>query len=227
VSVGAVVIIVAAGSGERLGGDVPKAFVPLGGEPMLVWSVRAALGCVGIGSVVVAAPADREDLAHAMIEPLGPHAVVTGGSSRQASVRAALDVVSDGTDVVVVHDAARPFATPSVFSAVIDALEDADGAIPVVPLADTVKRVENGWVVSTTARDELAAAQTPQAFRSAALRDAHGRADAEGLEFTDDAAMLEWAGYRVRAVEGELGNFKVTTPADLERASSVARAAPR
>jgi 2-C-methyl-D-erythritol 4-phosphate cytidylyltransferase len=227
VSVGAVVIIVAAGSGERLGGDVPKAFVPLGGEPMLVWSVRAALGCVDIGSVVVAAPADRKDLAHAMIEPLGPHAVVRGGSSRQASVRAALDVVSDGTDVVVVHDAARPFATSSVFSAVIDALEDADGAIPVVPLADTVKRVENGWVVSTTARDELAAAQTPQAFRSTALRDAHGRADAEGLEFTDDAAMLEWAGYRVRAVEGEPGNFKVTTPADLERASAVARAAPR
>jgi 2-C-methyl-D-erythritol 4-phosphate cytidylyltransferase len=223
----AVAIVVAAGSGERLGAAVPKAFVPLGGEPMLVWSVRAALACPSIGSVAVAAPPGGEDLAHAMLEDAGPHAVVAGGDSRQSSVRAALAAVPREADVVVVHDAARPFATSSLFSAIVDALEDADGAVPVVGLADTVKHVRDGWVVATPAREELAAAQTPQAFRASALRDAHARASAEGVEFTDDAGMLEWAGYRVRAVEGEPGNFKVTTAADLDRANERVRTAAR
>jgi 2-C-methyl-D-erythritol 4-phosphate cytidylyltransferase/2-C-methyl-D-erythritol 2,4-cyclodiphosphate synthase len=144
--------------------------------------------------------------------------VVTGGASRHASVRAALAVVPAGTDLVVVHDAARPFATPALFAAVIGAIGEAEGAVPVVPLADTVKRVRDGWVVSTEVREELAATQTPQAFRADALREAHDRAHAEGREFTDDAAAVEWAGFRVRVVEGEAGNFKITTEADLERA---------
>jgi 2-C-methyl-D-erythritol 4-phosphate cytidylyltransferase len=191
---------------------------------MLVRAVRAALACRVIGSVAVAAPPGGEDLAHAMVETLGPHAVVTGGDSRQASVRAALDVIGDDIEVVVVHDAARPFANAALFAAVIGALDDADGAVPVVGVADTVKHVKDGWVVATPSREELAAAQTPQAFRASALRDAHSRAAAAGGSFTDDAGMLEWAGYRVRAVEGEPGNFKVTTRADLERANELARA---
>jgi 2-C-methyl-D-erythritol 4-phosphate cytidylyltransferase len=214
---------VAAGSGERLGAPVPKALVPIGDVPMLVRSVRAALGCGAVASVVVAAPEGREGVTRAMLEPLGARTVVGGGPSRQASVRAALEAVDERAEIVVVHDAARPFATPSLFAAVIEALREADGAIPVVPLADTVKRVEGGWVVSTPARGELAAAQTPQAFRAHALREAHRRAAEQDLEFTDDAGMLEWAGYRVRAVQGDAGNFKVTTAADLDRANELVR----
>jgi 2-C-methyl-D-erythritol 4-phosphate cytidylyltransferase/2-C-methyl-D-erythritol 2,4-cyclodiphosphate synthase len=190
---------------------------------MLVRSVRAALGCPAVEGVIVAVPQGREGEARALLEPLGARSVVAGGPSRQASVVAALEVVEPATEVVVVHDAARPFATPSLFSAVIAALDDADGAIPVVAVADTVKQVLDGWVVSTPARDSLAAAQTPQAFRATALRDAHRRAAAEGRDFTDDAGMLEWAGYRVRTVAGDPGNFKVTTPADLDRADELAR----
>jgi 2-C-methyl-D-erythritol 4-phosphate cytidylyltransferase len=190
---------------------------------MLVRSVRAALACPAVGAVIVAAPPGREEASRELLDPLGGHTVVAGGPSRQASVVAALDAVEPETEIVVVHDAARPFATSSLFSAVIEALDDADAAIPVVPVTDTVKRVEDGWVVSTPARDALAAAQTPQAFRARPLRDAHRRAAADGLDFTDDAGMLEWAGYRVRAVAGEPGNFKVTTGADLERADALAR----
>jgi 2-C-methyl-D-erythritol 4-phosphate cytidylyltransferase/2-C-methyl-D-erythritol 2,4-cyclodiphosphate synthase len=190
---------------------------------MLVRSVRAALGCDAVASVVVAAPEGREGVTRAMLEPLGARTVVAGGPSRHASVRAALAAVDERAEIVVVHDAARPFATPSLFAAVIEAIGEADGAIPVVPLADTVKRVEDGWAVSTPARDALAAAQTPQAFRARALREAHRRAAEQGLEFTDDAGMLEWAGYRVRAVEGDAGNFKVTTAADLDRANELVR----
>jgi 2-C-methyl-D-erythritol 4-phosphate cytidylyltransferase len=218
VSVRAVAIVVAAGTGRRIGADVPKAFLPLGAEPMLVHAVRAAFASSSIGSVVVAAPRGREDLAHAMIEDVGPHLVVTGGDSRHASVRAALEVVASEAPIVVVHDAARPFATPGLFATVVAAAGEADGAVPVLPLTDTVKRVRDGWVVSTEVREELVATQTPQAFRAAALRQAHDRALAEGRVFTDDAAAVEWAGFHVRTVEGEATNFKVTTAADLELA---------
>lgn len=217
---GALAIVLAAGSGERLGSPVPKAFLGLGGRPMLVRAVSAALACPAVDAVVVAAPPGSEDLAHAALEPLGTHAVVTGGATRQASVRSALATVPEGVSVVVCHDAARPLATPALFSAVIAALhaEGVDGAVPVVPVADTIKRVRDGEVVGTEARDELVLAQTPQAFRLAALRDAHARAEASSVTFTDDAAALEWAGYRVVAVEGDPSNFKITTAEDLRRA---------
>lgn len=216
---GAVAIVLAAGGGERLGSPVPKAFVAIGGRPMLTRAVASALACPAVGAVVVAAPAGSEDVAHAALEAFGAHAVVTGGATRHASVRAALDAVPGDVRVVVCHDAARPLATPGLFASVIAALgQDVDGAVPMTPITDTVKRVGEGVVVGTEPRDGLALAQTPQAFRASALRDAHARADAAGLEFTDDAGALEWAGYRVVAVEGEPSNFKITTPEDLARA---------
>ncbi len=220
---GAVAIVLAAGTGERLGPSVPKAFVGLGGRPILARSVGAAMGSGAIDAVVVAAPAGSEDLAHAILEPFGTHAVVTGGTTRQASVRAALGMVPDGTRIVVCHDAARPLASPGLFSAVVAALEarGADGAIPVLPVVDTVKRVRDGMVVATEPRWGLALAQTPQAFLASALRDAHARAAEARIEVTDDAASLEWAGYRVVTVEGEPSNFKITTAEDLARAERV------
>ena len=221
----AVAIVLAAGSGERLGTAVPKAFVPLAGRPILVRSAAAALASPGIGWVVVAVPAGHEDLAHAMLEGTGAHEIVTGGDTRQASVRTALGVVPDDVPLIVCHDAARPFASTGLFSVVLSVLQESpevDGAVPVLPVPDTVKRVRDGFVVGTERRQELALAQTPQAFRAAAFRDAHARAGEAGLEFTDDAGVLGWAGYRVKAVGGEPDNFKITTSEDLARAEAFA-----
>lgn len=214
----AVAIVLGAGSGERLGLETPKAFVPLGGRPILARAAAAAFLCPRIGFVVVTAPAGDEDLAHAMVEPLGAHAVVSGGATRHASVRAALAAVPDGAEAVLCHDAARALATSDLFSAVLEALDGWDGVVPVVPVPDTVKRVRGEVVVGTEPREDLALAQTPQAFTVSALRDAHARAAEGEVEFTDDAAALEWAGYRVRAIAGEPANFKITTTEDLARA---------
>ncbi len=223
----AVAIVAAAGSGERLGMPSPKAFVALGGRPILARAVETAFACPTIGLVVVAAPPGSEDLAHAIVEPLGAHAVVTGGATRQASIRAALSAVPSDAAVVVCHDAARALATPALFAAVVEALAGWDGVVPVVPVPDTVKRMRGQVVVGTVPREGLALAQTPQAFVAAALRDAHERAAAAGVEATDDAALLEWAGYRVRAVPGEPTNLKITTAADLARAEALLAEASR
>jgi 2-C-methyl-D-erythritol 4-phosphate cytidylyltransferase len=223
----AVAIVAAAGSGERLGMPSPKAFVPLGGRPILARAVETALACPHVALVVVAAPPGAEDLAHAIVEPLGAHAVVTGGPTRQASIRAALAAVPADAAAVLCHDAARALATPALFAAVLEALEGWDGVVPVVPVADTVKRVRGERVVRTEPREELALAQTPQAFVASALRDAHERAEAAGVEATDDAALLEWAGYRVRAIPGEPTNLKITTAEDLARAEALLAEASR
>mgnify|MGYP000704717450 CR=1 FL=1 len=223
----AVAIVAAAGSGERLGMPSPKAFVPLGGRPILARAVATALACPEIALVVVAAPPGAEDLAHAIVEPLGAHAVVTGGPTRQASIRAALAAVPADAAAVLCHDAARALATPALFGAVLEALEGWDGVVPVVPVAETVKRVRGERVVGTEPREELALAQTPQAFVASALRDAHERAEAAGVEATDDAALLEWAGYRVRAIPGEPTNLKITTAEDLAWAEALLAEASR
>jgi 2-C-methyl-D-erythritol 4-phosphate cytidylyltransferase len=220
----AVAIVLAAGSGERLGGSRPKALLPLGETPMLVLAVRAALASRSVNSVVVAVPSSSRDLAHAMIEPLGPHAVVDGGPTRGGSVRAALDVIPADVPVVVCHDAARPFASPGLFDAVVRGLEERPevaGVVPVVPVADTVKRVSDGYVIRTEPRDGLALAQTPQAFRATALREGHARAAAEGRDFSDDAALVEWAGHGIGTVPGEPTNFKITTTEDLAHAEAL------
>jgi 2-C-methyl-D-erythritol 4-phosphate cytidylyltransferase/2-C-methyl-D-erythritol 2,4-cyclodiphosphate synthase len=214
----AVAIVLAGGSGKRLREATPKAFLSLAGRPMLAHAARAALSCGEVSSVVVAAPSGLEDLARSMLEDMGPHAVVTGGPSRQASVRAALEVVPEEVPAIVCHDAARPFARPQLFSRVLAALADSDGVIPVLPVPDTVKRIREGFVVATEPRDELGLAQTPQAFAAQPLRDAHRRAAEAGLDLTDDAAIVEWAGYRIRVVPGDPTNFKITTQDDLVRA---------
>jgi 2-C-methyl-D-erythritol 4-phosphate cytidylyltransferase/2-C-methyl-D-erythritol 2,4-cyclodiphosphate synthase len=147
--------------------------------------------------------------------------VVTGGESRQASVRRALAAVGHGVRIVAVHDAARPFAAPDLFTAVIEAVtDDLPGVIPVVPVTDTVKRLRDGVVAGTVDREDLGLAQTPQAFSAEALRDAHERAAAAGLLLTDDAAVLELAGHDVRAIPGDPMNTKITTLFDLAQAEA-------
>jgi 2-C-methyl-D-erythritol 4-phosphate cytidylyltransferase len=220
---GAVAIVLAAGGGERLGLLIPKAFVELDGRPMFVHAASAALACPGIAALVVVVPPGWVQAANEHLDLVGPHTVVVGGESRQASVRAALNVVPSATSVLLCHDAARPFAPAALFAAALGALEGVHGVVPVVPVADTVKRIRGDLVDRTEDRAALALAQTPQAFDAPALREAHARAERYGVEVTDDASALELAGYRVRTIPGDPGNFKITTAEDLARAELVAK----
>lgn len=218
----ATAVLLAAGVGRRLGADEPKAFLWIGGRPLVALSAAAAAAASSIGSLVVTVPEGMEDRAAELLSDIEvPVRVVTGGPSRHESVALALAAVPEGVAVVVCHDAARPFASPDLFDAVVEAIDEhVDGVIPVVPIADTVKRVMAGRVVGTESRDDLALAQTPQAFRLEALREAHARAQEASVAFTDDAGVLEWAGYRVAAVQGDPRNFKITTLLDLARAQA-------
>ena len=192
-------VVVAAGSGTRFGG--PKQFELLDGRPVLDWSVEAATAASE--GVVVVVPADR----------VGPPGTVAGGATRSESVRRGLAAVPAGATIVCVHDAARPFAAPVLFERVVAAVQaGADGAVPGVPVPDTVKQVDSdGVVVATPDRATLVAVQTPQAFRASALRGAH----AAGGEGTDDAALVEASGGRVVVVAGDPDNRKLTLPDDL------------
>jgi 2-C-methyl-D-erythritol 4-phosphate cytidylyltransferase len=207
---------VAAGEGARLGIDRPKAFADLGGRPLLAESLDRLDRCDWIDAIVVAAPAEWEEPSILLAEELAATklvACVTGGATRAESVRAALAEVEEDALVVLVHDAARPLVDDSVVERVLAPLgEGFDGAVPVLPVADTLKRVERGAVVETVEREGLAGAQTPQAFLAATLRRAL-EGDLTGV--TDCASAVERAGGRVAAVDGDPRLLKVTTPVDL------------
>lgn len=208
-------VIVAAGRGERLGLDRPKAFANLRGRPLLAESLERLEGSDWIDAVVVAAPPAWEEPVILLAEELGCGkvvAVVAGGDSRTASVAAALAEVAEDAVVVLVHDAARPALVEDVLARLLTALNDGwDGAIPVLPIADTVKRVDGAQVVETLPRDSLVVAQTPQAFLATVLRDAVASGGG-----SDCSALVEARGGRVKAVEGDPRLLKVTSPADLE-----------
>ncbi|HEX4747591.1 MAG TPA: 2-C-methyl-D-erythritol 4-phosphate cytidylyltransferase [Gaiellaceae bacterium] len=209
-------MIAAAGSGERLAIDRPKAFAALGGRPLLAESVERLDRCELVDAIVVSAPPGWEEPAILLAEELAASKVVacvTGGATRAESVAVALAEVPDDALVVVVHDAARPLFDEAVLERLLAALgEGFDGAVPVVPVADTLKRVDQGSVVETVDRDGLVAAQTPQAFLATMFR----RAFAGDLaRATDCASLVERAGGRVAVVEGDPRLLKVTTPADL------------
>jgi len=214
------VILLAAGAGRRLGTAEPKALLPIGGRPILAVAAAAAAASPSVRGLVVTFPVGWEGRARACVEDLEVSArFVEGGDSRQASVGAALAQVPGQVGVVAVHDAARPFASPELFALVIQAVADgADGAVPVLAVTDTVLRVRGELVEGTEAREELALGQTPQAFRTSVLREAHAKAEVAGASFTDDASMLRWAGFDVRAIPGDPANVKITTLADLAHA---------
>jgi 2-C-methyl-D-erythritol 4-phosphate cytidylyltransferase/2-C-methyl-D-erythritol 2,4-cyclodiphosphate synthase len=222
VAVGA--IVVGGGRGERLDGPDPKAFVSLNGRTLLERAVDAVGSCPRVEGFVVVAPEGWEGRARTIAGPrAGLVDVVAGGPTRQDSIRRGLEALPEGFDVVVCHDVARPVASPELFEAVLDGLVGADGAVPSIPLVDTVKRIADGLVAETVQRDGLVAVQTPQAFRRAALVDAHRAAEADGFAGTDDAALLERAGFRVAVVPGDPANIKVTRPEDLALASALVR----
>ena len=210
----AVALIVAAGRGERLGSSRPKALVTLCGRPMLDWSVAALRAVPAVAHIVVALPPDALD-AVAAGEGMS---TVAGGAQRSHSVREALLACGEG-DPVIVHDAARPLATPQLFEQALDELarHESDAVIAAAPVTDTIKEVsEDGRTVARTLdRKRLWAVQTPQVFRRAALERALAAGDEELARATDDAWLVERAGGVVRIVGSEPGNLKITTREDL------------
>jgi 2-C-methyl-D-erythritol 4-phosphate cytidylyltransferase len=224
----AVAIVLAAGSGDRLGAELPKALVPLRDRPMLRYSLEAISSSGVVDALLVVVPVSvRPAFELAVADALlavPVQSLVSGGATRQESVRAGLEALTGEADIVLCHDAARPLASASLFRRVVAGLEnsaDAAGCIPVVPSVDTVKLVEAGRVVRTVPRSQVGLVQTPQAFVVTVLRDAHARAQRLGEEATDDAMLVEAAGYPIAAIEGEDQNFKITTPDDLLRAEQL------
>ncbi len=213
-------LLVAAGTGERFRAGQPKQYVPIAGRPCVRWAAEALTGQVDLLQPV--GDAERLSEALAGIDHLP---AVPGGAARQDSVRAGLEALSaHAPDAVLIHDAARPFIPPGTVSALVEALSDMPGAVPAVPVADTLKRASSGGrIEATVPRDGLWRAQTPQAFRFATLLDLHRAAHASrnGSGATDDAALLEDAGLAVGLVPGDERNVKLTYKEDLVRLESV------
>ena len=208
-------ILAAAGRGDRLGLDRPKAFAPLNDRPLVAEALERLDASGWIEGIVVAAPPEWEEPCILVAEEIAAGKVaetVTGGETRSESVRNALAQVPEEAAVVLVHDAARPLVTEAVIERVVTALEGGwDGAVPSLPVSDTVKRMEGEAVAETIDREGLVIVQTPQAFIADVLR----RAVESGGEASDCAALVEAAGGRVRAVQGDPRLLKITEPADL------------
>jgi 2-C-methyl-D-erythritol 4-phosphate cytidylyltransferase len=215
-----VAVVTAAGSGERLGAGIPKAFVGLGGCTLLERAVDGVLASGVVDHVVVAVPDDRVADTKAMLG--GRATVVAGGAQRTDSVRCALAAAGD-PDWLLIHDAARPLTPPDQIRRVVRALHDGlPAVIPVLPVTDTIKAVDvNGVVIATPERAGLRAVQTPQGFQTDLLRRAYERA--ADIAVTDDASMIEHIGGQVHTVAGDPLAFKITTPLDLLLAEAVLR----
>lgn len=209
-------LIPAAGSGTRMGGQ-RKQYRLLGDESLLMHTLRLFDGCDRVSSIIVAAPEDDAAILDTEVRARGIRkleTVVKGGRSRQQSVAAALDAAADTADVVLVHDAVRPFLAPDRIDAVIDAVEEHGAAALAIPAKDTLRRVRDGAFAETVPREELFRMQTPQGFRTDWFVEAHSSARRENIEATDDVALVERLGATVRLVDGSALNFKVTTSED-------------
>ena len=221
-------VVVAAGRGLRAGGEVPKQFRRIGGETMLSRTLSALLEVPRLAAVQPVIHPDDRDRYGSVGHDARILAPVFGGATRQASVRAGLEALAAREPaIVLVHDAARPFASTQLIARAIEAAQATGAAVPGLPVADTVKTVDGeSRVTHTLERASLRLIQTPQAFAFAPLLAAHRRAAAHGRDdFTDDAALAEWAGMTVAVFPGELGNSKITDPEDFARAEAMAAAA--
>ena len=215
-----VALVPAAGRGLRMGGSVPKQFLSLGGEPLIMQSLRMLQAAPVVDQIILAVPS--ADIGYCEHEIVSRHRftkvmkVVAGGAERQDSVRYALAQVPPDTDIVLIHDAVRPFVTQRMIDEVVAAARKDGAAIIALPMRDTVKQVRtDGMIERTVDRTLLWLAQTPQAFRRDWIETAHRKAHAEGVRATDDAFLVEWLGYSVAVVEGSGENIKVTRPEDM------------
>lgn len=213
-------LVPAAGRGLRMGGSVPKQFLALGGEPIILHTLRVFQASPAIDEIILAVP--QAEMDYCLTQIVAQYhftkvtKVVPGGQERQDSVRHALEAVRDDVDVVVVHDAVRPFVTEQMIAEVVRMAQAKGAAIIALPMKDTVKQVGADHVIERTVdRQALWLAQTPQAFRRDWLLVAHRKAHAEGVRATDDAFLIEWCGHPVSVVEGSGENIKVTRPEDM------------
>ena len=216
-------VVVAAGRGLRAGGHLPKQYREVAGEPVIRSSLSLFAWHGQIGAVQAVIHPDDRGSYEAAAKGLRLLPPVSGGASRQASVRAGLEALAGRPpDIVLIHDAARPFCSTELVSRAIVACGETGAAIPALEVTDTIKRVDaGGHVAGTVDRAQLRAVQTPQAFKFVALLEAHHRAAKEGRDdFTDDAALAEWAGIKVATFAGESGNVKLTTDEDFAKAES-------
>jgi 2-C-methyl-D-erythritol 4-phosphate cytidylyltransferase/2-C-methyl-D-erythritol 2,4-cyclodiphosphate synthase len=220
-----VAIIVAGGGGKRMGGDLPKQFLLLGGRPLLDRTLSAFTASARVDGVVLALPPafpDEAKESYRSVEKV--LAVVDGGSQRQDSVRNSLAVVPAEAEVILVHDAVRPFVSEGLLARCVELAREHGAVVPVVPVRSTVKQWDREEkTLRTRDRSELMLAQTPQGFRAGILRDAYRRAEEEGRQGTDDASLVEEAGYPVIPVPGEEANIKITLPEDLHMAEGLLR----
>ncbi|WP_300974600.1 bifunctional 2-C-methyl-D-erythritol 4-phosphate cytidylyltransferase/2-C-methyl-D-erythritol 2,4-cyclodiphosphate synthase [Sphingomonas sp. LHG3406-1] len=213
-------LIVAAGSGTRMGSETPKQYRLLAGKPLLAHAIEAMIGHQRIEAVRVVVGAGQEEIASAALRGLDVGPLIIGGAERADSVRAGLAAIEDG--IVLVHDAARPFCPPEVVDRLIDALDNADGAVPVLPVADTLAKGDRE-LRGTVNRTQLLRVQTPQAFHVEDLRFAYEEAG-NGAP-TDESTVLQLAGLRVATVAGDEALHKLTSPSDWERAEMMLAAA--
>jgi 2-C-methyl-D-erythritol 4-phosphate cytidylyltransferase len=215
------VVIPAGGVGARFGGRIPKQFLRLQRVPVLTVTVGHFARHPAVMAIVVAAPEAHVARARRVLAPIARRKsllVVPGGRTRQDSVWLAMQAVPDEAELIVVHDAVRPLITRGLIDAVARAAAESGAAICALPIAETVKRVREDIVEATLDRSELRAVQTPQAFHADLLREAHEKAQRDGVVGTDDAMLVERLGHPVRVVRGLAQNVKITTPDDLRRA---------
>lgn len=217
------VVVPAAGSGARFGGDLPKQFLPLGGRPLLAHALRCFESMAEVDRIVVAASVEQIERLKRICEDERYEKVraTVGGESRAESVRNALDELARlgcaSDDVVAIHDAVRPFVSIALVERLLGSFsEGVDGVIPVLQPTETIHRVIDGVIVETPARVTLGSAQTPQCFRLSVVREALRGALGAGMDVTDEAVAVVRAGYKVRVVEGEPDNIKVTRVSDFE-----------
>ncbi len=223
-----VAIIVAGGGGKRMGGDLPKQFLSLGGRPLLDRTLSAFVASPRVdGIVLVLPPTQSGEVRESYRSVKKVLAVVDGGAERQDSVRNALAAVPAEAEVILVHDAVRPFVSEELLERCVERAREHGAVVPVVPVRDTVKewdRVEKS--LCTRDRSELMLAQTPQGFRAGILRHAYGKALEDGRQGTDDASLVEGTGYPVVPVPGEEANIKITIPEDLRMAEGILQTPP-
>lgn len=214
----ATAIIPAAGIGTRMGHETPKQFLSLDGVPLFVHTLRKFAAAPSCREIILGVR--REEMDHARLEIThggleDAVRVVEGGGTRQDTVARALNQISASTEVVLVHDAVRPFITPRMIAQIVEAARLSGAAIFAIPSVDTVKQVEHEMITGTVPRERIALAQTPQAFRYGLLRDAFDRAIADGFQGTDESSLVERLGVTVRVLMGSDRNIKITKPSDL------------
>jgi 2-C-methyl-D-erythritol 4-phosphate cytidylyltransferase len=229
VNIQASAVLPCAGSGRRMGSDVPKQFLSLAGRPIFLHSLEQILLSPSVDEIVIVAPPGEEGLIQSVL-PSGtrvPVIVVPGGENRQDSARLGVEATRGDAEIIIIHDAVRPFVQADQIEALIRAVQGFGAAALAVPVRDTLKRARKEIIIETVDRDNLWQMQTPQGFRADWIRSAHRLAFENGWAATDDTALVERLGHPVRIVMGDPRNFKITTPEDLDLAERLIRSPGR